>query len=148
MARIRTKSNESTVKNTPVGDENNGGNQLTDLVERIIHAAESRDPSSREITTSSSSTEYHFKETIEGGPFTDVELSRLSLVRPESWNTMENDETVVSLTGMLKRHVASGLGIDLVGEARSLVRTKDGGDIPVITVQQVSNSRFFFFVVV
>lgn len=49
---------------------------------------------------------------------------------------------MVSLAGMLHRHVASGVGIDLVGEGRNVVKMKDGaggdgGGAPTISVQQV-----------
>ena len=75
-------------------------------------------------------------ESVEGGPFTSLELNRLSLVRSDAWSAVEG-ETIVSLTSMLQLHVGSGVSVDLVGEGREVVkmRKEEGG--PVISVQQV-----------
>ena len=84
-------------------------------------------------------------DTVEGGPFTNAELSQLSLLRVDGWNEVEGD-TLLTLTGMLQLHVGSGVGIDLVGEGRNVVlmRNNGEGDGPVISVQQVRS--WFSFV--
>jgi hypothetical protein len=103
----------------------NTADDALDLIERIIQTAESRHQSSNQ------------REIVEGGPFTQSELSQLSLLQNDVWSTIEGD-TLVSLTGMLQTHVVSGVGMDLVGEGRNVVKWREnGGDGPVISVQQV-----------
>lgn len=75
-------------------------------------------------------------DTVEGGPFTNAELSQLSLLHADGWREVEGD-TLVTLTGMLQIHVGSGVGIDLVGEGRNVVMCNKEGGGPVISVQQV-----------
>lgn len=127
MVNTRHSSSPPTISNT------------SDLIERIINAAETRESSSRESSLATTGTRTTKPiEAVEGGPFTNSELSQLSLVKTESWVELEGG-TIVSLCGMLRVHVASGVGIDLVGEGRNVVKMKEG-DVPVISVQQVSLS--------
>lgn len=128
MANTRRKrSNESNNNNTT-----NQSNDAAEIIERIIHAAESREANSRESSVANNVSKSEI--ITEGGPFTDSELSQLSLLRLD-WTEVDAD-TVVSLAGMLSRHVAAGVGIDLVREGRNVVTMK-GDDAPVISVQQV-----------
>ena len=134
---------------------------LTDLVERTINAAETREASSME--SSLATTGHAARRGLElnlqhGGPLTMSELSSLSqhcattasvlcfgnssadnlLGAYNAWTALDGD-LVSSLTPMLQVHVKSAVGIDLVGEGREVIRQsmerKDDG--PVITIHQV-----------
>jgi len=102
-----------------------------DVVERIIEAVEARGASSHETSVANSRCD----ERVEGGPFTNVELSQMSFIPTNKWRDVEGD-TLVSLTGMLFLHVGSAATIDLVAEGRDVVKKKEDGE-PVITLQQV-----------
>eukprot|EP00804_Cyclotella_cryptica_P016499 CCRYP_004721-RA/>CCRYP_004721-RA protein AED:0.03 eAED:0.03 QI:72/1/1/1/0.85/0.75/8/2037/1257 len=130
--------NDNTKSKTPPKENSDVDPRMSNfatIVERIVNAAESREASSRESSLAhgtKNSTE------IRNGcvPFTAMELSQLSLLRPEGWSTLDPD-LVVSLTSMLQVHVAAGIGIDMVSEGRSVVlRGMEVGGGPVISVQQ------------
>ena len=140
MAATRKRSHPNPTTSNGKSSSADDGNET---VERIIQAAESRDGSSRESSIATASSNNNNKmDTVEGGPFTNAELSQLSLLRVDGWNEVEGD-TLLTLTGMLQLHIGSGVGIDLVGEGRNVVLMRKG-DGPVISVQQVRS--WFSFV--
>ena len=171
---------------------------LSECVENIVNAAESREASARESSLANGEGATGGGQMFEaaalyGGPFTMLELEQLSLHCTSSssssstststssniysssrsnnktnlgaWSTIDGD-VLSTLTPMLQVHVTSALGIDLVGEGRSVIaqsmenagdglqqknKNKEGGNNgrrspsrPVITIHQVS---ILFFII-
>ena len=161
---------------------------LSECVENIVNAAESREASARESSLANGegaaggAGQMFEAAALYGGPFTTLELEQLSLHCTSSststsssniysssrsrsnktnlgaWSTIDGD-VLSTLTPMLQVHVTSALGIDLVGEGRSVIaqlenagdglqqknKNKEGGNNgrrspsrPVITIHQVS----------
>lgn len=141
---------------------------MTDLIERVINAAETREASSMEssLATTGHAAGRGLESNLQhGGPLAMSELSSLSqhcaatasvlcfgnssadnlLGAYNAWTALDGD-LVSSLTPMLQVHVKSAVGIDLVGEGREVIRQsmerKDDG--PVITIHQwmMQNARY------
>eukprot|EP00956_Cyclotella_meneghiniana_P027793 scaffold63298_cov26-Cyclotella_meneghiniana.AAC.1 len=95
MAATRKRSHPNPTTSNGKSSSADDGNET---VERIIQAAESRDGSSRESSIATASSNNNNKmDTVEGGPFTNAELSQLSLLRVDGWNEVEGD-TLLTLT--------------------------------------------------
>ena len=164
---------------------------LSECVENIVNAAESREASARESSLANGegaaggAGQMFEAAALYGGPFTMLELEQLSLHCTSSssststtsssniysssrsnnnntnlgaWSTIDGD-VLSTLTPMLQVHVTSALGIDLVGEGRSVIaqsmenagdgllqqkKNKEGNNgrrspsRPAITIHQVS----------
>lgn len=153
LSATRVKS-ESTTPATPQV-------MMTNLIEGIINAAETREASSMEssLATTGHAARRRLESNLQhGGPLTMSELSSLSqhcttttsvlcfgnssadnlLGAYNAWTALDGD-LVSSLTPMLQVHVKSAVGIDLVGEGREVIRHSMEGknDGPVITIHQV-----------
>lgn len=156
-------------------------------VDGMICAAESREASARESSLANGGApspddgggRAFEAAALHGGPFAASELGRLSLhctpvatvdvgagndnggvvtkvSKTGAWSSLDGD-VLSTLTPMLRSHVTSALGVDLVAEARDVVArsmeadaaAENGGKCdkrPVITVHQVSQTRPIMFV--
>lgn len=163
---IPTTSEEKTSKNMLPST----ADDISNTVELLVNAAELREAALRESSvangTSTSTAragrqKVVFEEvvTLYGGPFTALELGQLTLVcnssaavastgstgndigHPGVWSTLGED-LLSTLTPMLRTHVISASGIDLVSEGRNAItRSDEDGETKktrAITIVQVS----------
>lgn len=145
---------------------------ISNTVELLVNAAELREVALRESSVANGTStvragEGHavFQEVValHGGPFTALELGQLLLVCDSApvvsssidsngndigssgvWSNIGED-LLSTLTALLRTHVISASGIDLVGEGRNVImrsmEESDNGKTPTITILQVRVMR-------
>ncbi len=144
---------------------------ISNTVELLVNAAELREAALRESSVANGTSiaraeggQAVFEEVValHGGPFTALELGQLSLVCNSApvvasidsngndigssgvWSTLGED-LLSTLTTLLRTHVISASGIDLVGEGRNVItrsmEDSENGTTPTITILQVRVMR-------
>ncbi|KAL9191509.1 hypothetical protein ACHAXT_001215 [Thalassiosira profunda] len=139
---------------------------IGDAVERVVAAAEGREATARESSLANGGSSNGGggraldSAAAFGGPFAAVELGQLALHCASSsttthgsnatfgnggklnlgaWASLDGD-TLASLAPMLRAHVVSAAGIDLVGEGRDVIvrhaEARGEGGRPAITINQ------------
>lgn len=165
---IPTSSSETSKDSMPLPT----ADAISSTVELLVNAAELREAAVRESSVANGMSTARAGRgqggvaenvvALHGGPFTALELGQLSLVcnsapvvttssncigsnsignSDEVWSSLGED-LLSTLTPMLRTHVLSALGIDLVGEGRNVITKsmEDGenGKKSTIPILQVS----------
>lgn len=157
---------EEILSQQPSSSSSAAADAINSKVELLVNAAELREAAVRESSvangTSSDSGEV---AASHGGPFYANELEQLSLLcnsTPASseesnivnigiWSSL-TDDLLSTLIPMLRSHVVSALGIDLVGEGRDVImksmddfseNKRENGKKQTITIHQVSAKYYY-----
>jgi hypothetical protein len=136
-----------SIKLKPENIKNNlvesASDRLMDILESIISIVEYRQAARSEIldaateglALSSHRVASHDSVSLEtlGGPLTSSDLSKLSLLRAEIANKIENGingwdsadpDTMLQITSMLEKHVSAASNVNLIKEVHRFTHTK------------------------